>query len=486
MEREVVVGNKALEELRERLLRWDAHCAQLKELYYRYLDLAAFRSEKCYFPGRRCRRSWKREYDVGDLALMWTYIANTAPLCGKLIRALAEVEYKIRRRAVESLEKYGGVEKRTNPSGKREIVHVLLKRPVHVHLVVLGDRLYAIWGEFDGLSKNGQARAVEIEQRALDVIEQYKHGEKVNEYEVDREYERLWLEVPLSEGASKLLGGRDKAPVALFRNLGWLLSDDVRIELRHSSSNPGQVAMRLFDWIAIAMYAKRGLGSDPLVFKLSVYQVGKTKDGINPLIEMWPIGTAAEVIKTIYEQFEITLGEPQQVIARGYAVLKALREEAFKRDGKVYVVDDVVAWIAFSATTITLVLGDGYISAFELGVATKPSPRTTLKGETTNDRKLAKALGGTATRKGVHLKSWHMRLALPVPPTPTFEKVTRVYDAFVNNVTTFFCALDFSPLFYYTRVISAPLLPFTLLMSKRRRCRQRRKIYCPTRRLSGA
>jgi len=39
------------------------------------------------------------------------------PLCGKLVKALAEVEYKIRKKALESLEKYGGVEKRTNPSG---------------------------------------------------------------------------------------------------------------------------------------------------------------------------------------------------------------------------------------------------------------------------------------------------------------------------------------------------------------------------------
>jgi len=153
MEREVVVGNRALEEFLERLLRWDELCSQLRELYYRYIDLAAFRSEKCYFPGRKCRRSWDRKYDVGDLTLMWTYIANTAPLCGKLMRALAEVEYKIRRSALESFEKYGGVEIRTNPSGKREIVQVLLKRAVHIYLVVLGDKLYAIWGEFDGLSK---------------------------------------------------------------------------------------------------------------------------------------------------------------------------------------------------------------------------------------------------------------------------------------------------------------------------------------------
>jgi len=49
---------------------------------------------------------------------MWMYIANTAPLCGKLMRSLAEVEYKIRLRALESLEKYGGVKKGRIPAVK--------------------------------------------------------------------------------------------------------------------------------------------------------------------------------------------------------------------------------------------------------------------------------------------------------------------------------------------------------------------------------
>jgi len=67
MEREVVIDNRALEELLERLLQWDELCAQLKELYYRCLDLATFRSEKCYFPGRRCKKSWDRKYDLEKL-----------------------------------------------------------------------------------------------------------------------------------------------------------------------------------------------------------------------------------------------------------------------------------------------------------------------------------------------------------------------------------------------------------------------------------
>jgi len=136
MQREVV-DNKALEDFRERLLRWDELCAQLKELYYKYLDLAAFRSEKCYFPGRKCRRSWKRQYDIGDLTLMWTYIANTAPLCGKLMKALAEVEYEIRLKALESLEKYSGVTKEATARSK--IVYKKLNKPVYAYLILWND-----------------------------------------------------------------------------------------------------------------------------------------------------------------------------------------------------------------------------------------------------------------------------------------------------------------------------------------------------------
>jgi len=67
MDWEEALGNETLEELRVRLERWEELCAQLRGLYYRYIDLAAFRSEKCYFPGRRCKRPWGREYDLGDL-----------------------------------------------------------------------------------------------------------------------------------------------------------------------------------------------------------------------------------------------------------------------------------------------------------------------------------------------------------------------------------------------------------------------------------
>jgi len=254
MEREVVVGNKALEEFLERLLRWGELCAQLKELYYRYLGLAAFRSEKCYFPGRKCRRSWNRKYDVGDLTLMWTYIANTAPLCGKLMRALAEVEYEIRKRALESLEKYGGVIKKSKPDGENEVVIIRLKRPVYAYLVLWDDRLYVIWSEFSGLPRSGQQRDIEIERKAMDIVTRHRQSKnivenivEVDEFKVDSEYERLRLEVPLSKSVSRLLGGRDRAPVALFRNLGFLLSDDWRYKIGHLANNPGQIALRLFE-----------------------------------------------------------------------------------------------------------------------------------------------------------------------------------------------------------------------------------------------
>ena len=420
-----MVDNRALEELHERLLRWDELCAQLRELYYRYLDLAAFRSEKCYFPGRKCRRSWNRQYDVGDLTLMWTYILNTAPLCGKLIRALAEVEYKIRKRALESLEKYGGTETISTPNEKVVVKQIVLKVPVNVYLVLLDDKLYAIWGEFNDLSKKDKKRTTEIERRVLAVIEHYRRNIRtqleVEEYEVDKEYERLWLEVPLPESASKLLGGKSKAPVALFRNLGWLLSDDARASPIHSAGNFGQVAVRIFDWIAMATYVKRISPRGLLAFRITVDRIAKTKDGYNPHVEARPIDMAAKIIRTVYKQIKIPLSEKtEEVLARGYAVLAALREGAFKREGLTYVVDNVGAWIAFSATVSTIVLGDGYIVPFMIGVAAK------------RVEDLKKAIGGYISGDAVVLRGWQMRLFLPAPATPIFEKTVRLYNMFAN------------------------------------------------------
>jgi len=437
MEREAVVNNRALEEFLERLKRWDELCSQLRKLYYKYLDLAAFRSDKCYFPGRRCIRSWGRQYDIGDLTLMWLHIANTAPLCGKLMKALAEVEYEMRRRALENFEKYGGIEKKSELDN-RLIATIRLKKPVYVYLV-LWNKLYVIWGEFNGLPKNGQLRTAEVERRVADVIERHKRGERVDaqveEFEIDDEYRRLWLEVPLPEGVSKLLGGRGKAPVALFRNLGWLLSDDWRESPGHTAGNPGQVAVRLFDWIALAKYATDALKKAPsglLMFKLAIYHVVKTEEGNNPKIEMWPINTATEVIRSVYGLFGITLSEPEETLARGYAVLKALKEGAFKREGATYVVDDVGAWIAFSNIVDMLIAGDGYAMPTELRVVAKTSPKATLTGETTRVKKLAEALGGAAVRREVALQTWHMRLLLPTPPTPAFEKTVKLFETLAN------------------------------------------------------
>jgi len=49
---------------------------------------------------------------------------------------------------------------------------------------------------------------------------------------------------------------------------------------------------------------------------------------------------------------------------RGYAVLRALKKEAFRRDDKMYMVDDAGAWIAFSNIVATLIIGDGYTSSY--------------------------------------------------------------------------------------------------------------------------
>jgi len=431
----VVISNNRLEEFLERLLRWDELCRELKELYYKYLDLAAFRSEKCYFPGRRCRRSWKRQYDMGDLTLMWTYILNTAPLCGKLMRALAEVEFRIRLRALENLERFGSVENKTKPDGKHELIQIYLKQPVQAYLVFL-DKLYIIWGDFNGIPKKGWQRAVEIERRVVNAIERYKRGEKVDvqvdEFEIDDEYRRLWLEVPLPEGTSKLLGGKAKVPVALFRNLGWLLSDDNRYILVHSSSNLGQVAMKIFDWIAMAMYAKKGSANRPLIFRLAVYQFTRTKNGVNPLILVQPIGTAAKIIRTAYEQFGIVLGKPQMVFAHGYAVLKALREVAFGREGNTHVVNDVGAWIAFSAATATLILGDGIIMPFTFAIAIKTPLKATFNGKVNGIKELSKALGSVSAGRETRFQIWHMRALLPIPPMPIFEKTKKLYATLVN------------------------------------------------------
>jgi len=438
MEREVV-GNKPLEEFLERLLRWDELCTQLRELYYRYLDLAAFRSEKCYFPGRRCKRSWNRQYDVGDLTLMWTYILNTAPLCGKLIRALAEVEYEIRKRALESLEKYGGTEKSSKPEGSRYLTFNYLNKPVHFYLVFWKNLLYVIVGDSDESSK--KLRRSKSDRKFVEIIKRYTQDKDVDleimTYNIsdDTEYERLWLEVPLPKSATRLLSGRNKAPVALFRNLGWLLSDDNRNWISHTAGNPGQIATRLFDWIALAKYTVKALTLSkdvPMVFKLVVYNTTKTKDGINPLIEVWPIGNASRIITNTYEYFGIKIGEPIETLLHGYSVLGALRTEAFRRQGKTYVVDDPGAWIAYSAILSTMIVGDGIASVYGLRIAVKLDTVSTSQGEVSLINEFAKAIGVPKKGKDVGLKHWQTYMLLPTPATPAFDKTAKVYDILTN------------------------------------------------------
>ena len=86
----------------------------------------------------------------------------------------------------------------------------------------------------------------------------------------------------------------------------------------------------------------------PLAFKLAIRKVTKSGGCENPTVDARPIDTTAEAIQAAYEWFGIKLGKTEEVLVRGYAALKALREETFKRYGKMYVVNDVGAWIAFS------------------------------------------------------------------------------------------------------------------------------------------
>jgi len=399
---------------------WSERCQRQVETHRRYAELAKFRSEKCNFPGPNCG------YTEADIGLMWQYIENTAPLCGKLIKALAEVEKRFRQMGVESLEKHGGVEEKTK--ARTEIVLWRLKEPVYATVALWEKRLYVF---YDKMSLEGRLRGNELEEVAREAIQ---GGVRVEIYDVDDEYKRLWLEVPLPKSVSGLLGGRDKAPVALFRNLGWLLSDDARQDVKHGASNPGQVALRVFDWIALAKYAVdvlRIASARPLMFRPAIYQIAET--GKSPIVEARSIGATADIIKRIYNWFGITLGETERVLMQGYAVLKALRGEAFRKEGRMYVVNDVGAWIAFSNVVDMLVIGDGYITPVELRVVAKATPRETLQGETTLMRELAKALGATAGGGGkIRLREWYMRLLLPTPPTPAFDKTGQLYEALTN------------------------------------------------------
>jgi len=435
MEREVV--DNTLEKLRERFLRWDELCSQLRELYYRYLDLAAFRSEKCYFPGRRCKRSWDRKYDLEELTGAWLHITNVAPTCGSLMRVLTNVEYEARLMSLESLRRFGGKERKSRP--KNEVAVIRLRGPIRLYVVLWGRRLHVVWGMVDGLNDFAEGDG-KVEYIA-DIIKRYWQGEdvalRIDAFSVDGEYRRYWPEISLSKDVSKLLGGRDKAPVALFRNLGWLLSDDSR-DLRgvqHMAGNPGQVALRLFDWIALTKYAIDVLKiapDKPLMFKLSIHYVSSTRDGPNPALVATAVGSTTKVLQSVYDWFGVRSSNVEGVLARGYALLKALREEAFGREGKFYVVNDVGAWVAYSNMLGTVIIGDGSISPYDIVITAKISPELTLDGTTSLAKELAKAVGGNVSGGNVHLPKWQMRLLLPISPTPAFEKTKKLYEALVN------------------------------------------------------
>jgi len=395
-------------------------CQRQLEGYRRYVELARFRSGKCRLPGRACG------YAEADIRLMWQYIEDTASLCGKLIKALAEAECKFRELGIKGLEKgyRVGVTRPDKSRPDHEIVTLYLKKPVYTTAALWGRGLYVFYDRV-------RLRGRELEEVARKAM---RAGISVETYEVDEEYKRLWFEVPLPKSVSRLLGGRDRAPVALFRNLGWLLSDDARKYLSHGAGNSGQVAVRLFDWIALAEYAmeREIVPRAPLVFELAIRKVTKTEEGDNPTVEATPVGEAAKALNTVYEWFGITLGETEEVLAKGYAVLNALREEAFKHDGRMYVVKDVGAWIAFSNAVDMLVIGDGYVLPYEIRIAVKTAPKATLTGEASLLEELADAVGGTTAGDYVRLQTWHMRLLLPTPSTPAFEKTARFYEALVN------------------------------------------------------
>jgi len=282
--------------------KWEVECQRQLEVYRRYVELAKFRSEKCHLPRRMCG------YADADLRLMWRYIENTAPLCGGLIRALAKVECKFREVGVAGLENGYRVGK-TRPDKElrpdHEIVTLYLKRPVYTAAALWGKRLYVF---YDGVPIGDGLRGRELEELAKEVVQA---GIAVETYDVDDEYKRLRLEVPLPKTVSRLLGGRERVPVALFRNLGWLLSDDWTRQLGHAAGNFGQIAVRLFDWIALAEYAvEKGIAPRvPLVFELAIRKVTKTEEGDNPTVYIWPTGATYEALNATYEWFGIKLGK---------------------------------------------------------------------------------------------------------------------------------------------------------------------------------
>jgi len=162
---------------------WEAECRRQLETYRKYVELAKFQSEKCRFPGRGCG------YAEADLQLMWRYIENTVPLCGKLIKALAETERKFRELGVEEL-KNGYVVGESRPdklNPNRKIVTLYLEKPVCATVALWEKRLYVLYDKVRLRDRELEELAKEAEQADI----------TVEMYDIDDEYKRLWLEVPL-------------------------------------------------------------------------------------------------------------------------------------------------------------------------------------------------------------------------------------------------------------------------------------------------
>ena len=110
----------------------------------------------------------------------------------------------------------------------------------------------------------------------------------------------------------------------------------------------------------------------------------------------------------------------ETVIMWSYAILRALREGAFRRNKREYTVDNIAPWIAFSNALNTLILGDGYVTPIEIGIVTRHA------------NELAKVLGSGKTKKEARLRKWQIRLLIPTPPTPIFEKTEKLYKTLIK------------------------------------------------------
>ena len=141
----------------------------------------------------------------------------------------------------------------------------------------------------------------------------------------------------------------------------------------HGTAKPGQVAARVVHWLALAEWAgRKGIAdAKPAVYKMSVLYAAQSSKGPSPLIRIRPIGRVTEVIEAAYGRFGIQLGDPERVKQRGYALLRALREAALEKRGRVYAVRHVGAWLAFAAVVKTLLLGDGDVSLTRLRIGVK-------------------------------------------------------------------------------------------------------------------